>query len=243
MKKRISADYLAKVAVLAALSFVLYTYARFPIFPPPYNVLDFDFSALPALIGGFALGPVAAVLIEIIKVTAKIALDGISFGGIGDLSNFIVSCSFVLPAALIYKYNHTRKGAYIGLAAAAASQVLVGALSNYYIIIPLVAKIPEWGFYMDIRAEFAFLWGSLFNLIKGGSNALLAVLLYKRLSPLLKKSYIHKRAIQKPRVAIQNYTPGEYKDEEAPEALNNEGGGETGEETSAERSEETSGEK
>jgi len=207
MKKRLSADYIAKIAILSALSVVLFTWARFPIFPPPYNALDLDFSSLPVLLGGFALGPMAVVIIEIVKVVAKIAFQGLSFGGVGDLSNLIVSLGFALPAAVIYKYNHTKKGAYIGLGVAAASQVIIGALSNYFIIIPLVAKIPGMGFYMDIRADFAFLWGTLFNIIKGVSNSLLAVIFYKRLSPYLKKEYIKNKADRPQRIAPQNYQP------------------------------------
>ncbi len=208
MKKRLSADYIAKIAILSALSFVLFTFARFPIFPPPYNVMDLDFSSLPVLLGGFSLGPVAVVIMELIKVGAKIATEGVGFhNGIGDLSNFIVSLAFALPAAIIYKYNHTKKGAYIGLAVASVSQVVIAAISNYFLIIPLFAKVPGMGAFMEIRAEFSFIYGSLFNLIKGVSNALLAVIFYKRLSPFLKRSYINKKSCPTPRVTPQNYPP------------------------------------
>ena len=186
MKKRFTTDYIAKIAVLSALSVVIYTFTRFPIFPPPYNVLDLDFSGLPSLIGGFALGPLAGVIIEVIKVLSKIAMQGLSFGGVGDLSNLIISLSFVLPATIIYKYNKSLKGAIIGLSVSVVSQIIIGALSNYFIIIPIIGSIPGLGFYMDIRFEFAFYWSTLFNLIKGSSNAFLALLLYKRLSPILK---------------------------------------------------------
>lgn len=185
MKRRFTTDYIAKVAILSALSIAIYTFTRFPIFPPPYNVLDLDFSALPSLIGGFALGPLAGVLIEVIKVLTKIAMQGLSFGGVGDLSNLIISLSFVLPATIIYSKNRTLKGAIIGLSVSVVSQIIIGAISNYFIIIPLVASIPGLNFYMDIRFKFV-LWASLFNLIKGTSNALLAMVLYKRLSPILK---------------------------------------------------------
>ena len=59
-KKHLATAYIVKVALLTALSVVLYMWARFPIFPMfPFNVLDMDFSSVPSLIGGFALGPVA----------------------------------------------------------------------------------------------------------------------------------------------------------------------------------------
>lgn len=191
MKKRLTADYIAKVAVLSALSVVLFAFARFPIFPPPYNFLDLDFSSLPVLLGGFALGPVATILIEIVKVTAKIIIQGPSYGGAGDISNFIISLSFVLPAAIIYKRNHTKKGAFIGLAVGTISQIIVGAISNYFVIVPLVVKLIGASYFMEIRTVFSFGVGSLFNLIKGASNSILAIVFYKRLSPLLKRSYSH----------------------------------------------------
>ena len=207
MKKRLSADYIAKIAILSALAVVLHAFIRFPLFPAPYNVLELDFSALPSLLGGFSLGPWAVVLIEVIKIGLKIAIKGPTLSGVGDLSNFIISLSFVLPATIIYKYNHTRKGAYIGLGISVLSQIVIGALSNYFIIIPLYATIGGAPFAMSIRVEFAFIYGSIFNFIKGTSNALLAVIFYKRLSPYLKKEYIKNKAACPQRIAPQNYQP------------------------------------
>ena len=107
---------LVKVAMLAAVSFVLML-VSFPIaaiFPP---FLKFDLSDLPALLGGFALGPVAGMFIELIKNILNILIKGTDTGGIGELSNFIVGCFFVVPASIIYMKSKTRRNAIKGMLA------------------------------------------------------------------------------------------------------------------------------
>ena len=102
--KRLATAYITKVAVLSAVATVLYFFARFPIFTvPPFNVLDMDFSDIPALIGGFALGPVASVIIAFIRCAVKLSTSTTAF--VGELSAFVVSISFTLPATIIYKYK------------------------------------------------------------------------------------------------------------------------------------------
>ncbi len=176
--------YLVKIAVLSALSVVLYLFARFPIFPPPFNVLDMDFSAIPSLLGGFALGPVAAIIIEVVKVGIKMATLGSTSAFVGELSNLIVSLSFVLPATFFYKYRKTRKGAIIGMVIGVLSNALLSSLSNYFLIVPMYAKLYSPAI-MEVRVEFAFEFGLAFNLIKTVTSSVLTFLLYKRLSPLL----------------------------------------------------------
>lgn len=177
--------YITKVAFLATLSFVLYTYLRFPIFPiPPFNVLEMDFSAVPSLLGGFALGPVAAVIIECIKVGIKMAAQGSATGYVGDLSNLIVSLAFVMPATIYYRFNKTRKGALIGMIIGVAANALVASLSNYFIIVPMYAKLFSPAL-MEVRTLFAFGYGLAFNLIKTVCTCIIVFFLYKRLSKVL----------------------------------------------------------
>lgn len=176
-------SYITKIAVLSAFAVVLYLFARFPIFPIfPYSVLEMDFSSIPSLLGGFALGPLAAVIIELIKCSIKLITS--STGFIGELSNFIVSVSFVFPAALFYKYNKNIKGAIFGLLIGIFSNLIISSLSNYFVIVPLYANLflPM---LMDLRVEFSFGYGLAFNLIKSVSTAIITFVLYKRVSKLL----------------------------------------------------------
>jgi riboflavin transporter FmnP len=163
-KRRFVIGYITKVAILSSLSVVLYMFARFPIFASfPFNVLEMDFASIPSLLGGFALGPIAGVLIELIKCTIKLTTTNTLF--IGELSNFIVSTAFVLPSTAIYKYSKykkTKKGAIIGLLVGVFMNVVIASLSNYFVIIPL--------------------YGIAFNLIKSVSVSIITFLLYKRVS-------------------------------------------------------------
>ncbi len=175
--------YFAKVAVLAALAYALHLW-RIPIFPvAPFNVLELDFSYIPSLLGGFSLGPIAAVLIEVIKNGVKMLSTGSSTFYVGDLSNLIVSLSFVLPASIFYRYRKTFKGALAGLLIGYFAMLLISSLSNYFIIVPMYAAFSP--AIMDVRALFAFGYGLAFNAIKGLVNAIIVVLIYKRLSPIL----------------------------------------------------------
>lgn len=180
-KRRITA-YLTKTGILAALSTVLYLFARFPIFSVfPFSVLDMDFSDIPALIGGFAMGPVAGVIIVLIKCVIKLATSETMF--IGELSNFIVGVALVLPATLFYKYHKTLKGAIVGLLIGIVVNAAVSVVNNYFITVPLYAQFAP--VIMDVRVEFACYYGLAFNLLKSVTAAVVTLLLYKRLSPLL----------------------------------------------------------
>lgn len=180
-KRRITA-YLTKTGILAALSTVLYLFARFPIFSVfPFSVLDMDFSDIPALIGGFAMGPVSGVLIVLIKCVIKLATSETMF--IGELSNFIVGVSLVLPATLFYKYHKTLKGAIISLVIAVVINAAVSVVNNYFITVPLYSQFAPT--IMDVRVEFACYYGLAFNLLKSVVASVVTLLLYKRLSPLL----------------------------------------------------------
>lgn len=174
--------YITKIAILSALSTVLYLFARFPIFPAfPFNVLDMDFSDIPALLGGFSLGPVAGVIIALIKCVIKLSTSSTMF--VGELSNFIVGCALVLPASLYYKFHKTRKGALIALVIGVLVNAAVSIFNNYFITVPLYAQFAP--VVMEVRVEFACEYGLAFNLIKSTVASVVTFVLYKKLSPIL----------------------------------------------------------
>ena len=182
-KVRNATAYITKVAVLSAVATVLYYFARFPIFAvPPFNVLDMDFSDIPALIGGFALGPWAAVIIAFIRCAIKLTTSTTAF--VGELSAFVVSISFTLPATIIYKYKKNIKGALIGLGAGILINAVISSLSNYFIMVPMYAKLYSPAL-MEVRVQFAFMYGLAFNLIKTVVASVITFILYKRLSKIL----------------------------------------------------------
>lgn len=178
-------SYITKVAILSAMAYVLYTFARFPIFPiAPFNVLELDFSAVPALLGGFSLGPVAAAIIEAFKVGIKIATQGSQSSYVGDLSNLICSLAYVVPASAFYKYvKKTWKNAIVGTVIGIFANAVLSSLSNYFVIIPFYATFSP--AIMEVRSLFAFGYGLAFNLISTISNGAIVFILYKRLSKVL----------------------------------------------------------
>ena len=126
------------MAVLTALSFVLYMFAKFPlpfIFP---GFLDMQFSDLPALLGGFAINPIAGVIIIVIKCLLKMPFS--TTACVGELADIVVGISFVLPATLYYQRNRTKKGAIISLIIGVISAVILSIFANRFILIPFFTK-------------------------------------------------------------------------------------------------------
>ena len=160
---------------------------------------EFDLSALPELIGGFILGPVGAVMIIVVKLGLKLAIQGTESMFTGEIQNFLLSVAYVLPAVLYYRRHRTKKGAAVGLALGAVISVIVAVFTNLYIIFPFYIKL--YGMNWDgIVAMFSAVnpWIKNiptmvafsvvpFNLISRTITAVLAFITYKKLSVPLKK--------------------------------------------------------
>ena len=197
MKYAKKINYIAKIAILSALAFVLMLFDMpLAFIAPPFY--EMDFSDVIALIGGFALGPVAGVLIELLKNLLNILFTGSSTAYVGELANFVTGCAFVLPAVLIYKHCKTRTSALIGLITGALSLAAVGGLMNYFVMVPLYAELympmeTIIGMASAIFPSIDALWKMIllcvvpFNLIKGALCGIITFLLYKKLAVLLKK--------------------------------------------------------
>ena len=188
---------LTKVGVLAGVSAVLML-IEFPLWFAPH-FYELDFSEVAVLLGGFAIGPAASIAIEFVKVLLNLALNGTITGGVGEGANFIVGCSFVVPAAIIYHKNKTFKNAIIGLIVGTILMSIVGAIANYYVLIPLYAKVygAPLQVFVDMGAALnkavvdlktLILFAVVpFNLFKGIVISAISILLYKKLSPILHK--------------------------------------------------------
>lgn len=136
--KFFSAGNLAVMGILTAISFILYAFVKFPLpflFPA---FLDIQFSDMPALLGGFALGPVAGCLIIVVKCLLKMPMT--STACVGELADIIVGIAFVLPASLVYKFHKNRKGAIVGMLIGMACAVVASLIANRTLLIPFFAK-------------------------------------------------------------------------------------------------------
>lgn len=195
MKKKVNVHQLVTVAVASTVSFILMVLNfNLPIAP---GFIKFDFSDIPALILSFSYGPVAGVLTELIK--NLLHLFRTSTMGVGELSNFLLGCAFVIPAGIIYKRNKTRKGALIAMLTGTLCFSLMGIMSNYFIMFPFyttLMNIPMEAIigmcqkilpFIDSQFEVILLSVTPANLIKGIAVSIVTFLLYKRLSPILKK--------------------------------------------------------
>lgn len=193
--KNYKVNMLVKIAVLAAISVVLMMFQiPLPIFP---SFLQIDLSDLPALFGGFALGPIAGIIICFLKNLLNLVLTGTITGGIGELSNFVIGASMVIASGITYNRIRSKKGAIIGLGLGVVAMTIVGAFSNYFVMLPLYAKIMmpleeiiKMGTVINpaiTDLKTFVLWSVVpFNLLKGGIVAIVTSIFYKKISPILK---------------------------------------------------------
>ncbi len=180
-------------AMLSAIAFVL-MYLEIPVFFMP-GFIKFDVSDLPALIGAFAYGPVCGVLICFLKYLLHLAFSQSMF--VGELSNFILGCAFVISAGLIYKTGKTRKKALIAGLTGAAVMAVVSVFSNYFIVYPVYYNImPEEviiGAYSAIVPGMKSIMQCLlcfnlpFTLLKGAIDILICMFVYKPIMSQFRK--------------------------------------------------------
>lgn len=192
-----STHYISYTAVFASMAGVLML-VELPLFFAP-SFYKLDISELPILICTFYLGPVAGVVAELVKVLVKLIIKGTTTAYVGDFANFVVGCSFVLPASCIYHMKKSKRGALIGMIAGTLVMTIFGSLFNAVYLLPTFAEL----FGMPLEAIIKM--GSdinsainsvstlvlfcvvPFNLLKGIIVTVLTMLLYKRISPLLHK--------------------------------------------------------
>ena len=192
MKKQLSIRTMTSIAVLSAVAFVL-AFFEFPV-PLSPSFARMDLSDFPALIGAFAFGPVAGILIELVKNV--LGLFSTSTGGVGELANFLMGASFAATAGLNYKQHKTKRTALIGGIIGSVVMGIVAALANYFILLPLFEQfmpldqvIASFGAFIPFiktKLDVVLYNAFPFNLLKGLVITGFTMLVYKRIRPLLK---------------------------------------------------------
>lgn len=187
------------IGICAALAAVLYM-LDFPLVVLAPGFYKLDFSELPVLLCGFYLGPSATVVCEGVKILLKLLLKGTTTAFVGDLANFVVGCSFVLPAAIWYHAHKSKHNAILGLALGTAVMTVFGSAFNAVYLLPKFAELygipletiiamgaEIWGGVRDVTTFVIFCVAPL-NLVKGAVVSVLTMLLYKRVAaPLFGK--------------------------------------------------------
>ncbi len=182
-------------AMLAAIAAVL----MFLDFPLPFlpSFYKIDFSELPVILGAFTMGPVAGVIIEAFKILVKFLIKGTSTAGIGELANFLVGISYVLPASVFYLVKKTKKQAIFGLIVGSITCIIAGCLLNIYVLLPAYAtafggmeNIIGAGTKVNKNitslGSFILLATAPLNLIKSAIVSVITVFVYKPLSRFMK---------------------------------------------------------
>ncbi len=198
-KSFFNAKSMARVGVFASIATVLYVVPIFNFTIPGLlpTFLKFHFDEIPAFIAGFAFGPTSAFFIILIKTLIKLPLGGASTMFVGEISDFIYSCAFILPAAIIYKRHRKFKFAVLGLGIGFIFQIFTALFCNNFLMIPAYMYF----FHMSAN-DLLFLmppfiksvtWGySLFavlpfNIVKNLLVIVATLLIYKPLHRLIEK--------------------------------------------------------
>ena len=184
---------MTSIAMLSAVAFVLMLLDfSVPAFIPSF--VKMDFSELPALIGSFAFGPVAGALVCLVKNLLHLFMT--TTGGVGELCNFLLGVLFVVPAGICYKIKKNRTSAIIGSLVGAVVMAVVSVPVNAYITYPIYTKFLPIeqiiAMYQAINPKVDALMSCLimfnmpFNFVKCLCSVIITVLIYKKLSPILK---------------------------------------------------------
>lgn len=187
------------IGLFAALAVILHI-LDFPVLFLAPGFYKLDFSEIPALVGAFAFGPVAGVMIEFCKILLKLLIKGTSTAFVGDLANFVIGCSLVLPASIIYMLKKTKKTAVIACVAGSLIMTVFGTAFNGVYLLPAFSNL--FGMPMEAIIEagakingnihsvtsFVIFAVAPINIIKSAAASGVTMLIYKPLSPVLKNA-------------------------------------------------------
>ena len=189
---------IAVIGVFSAIAAILHIFDfSLPFIAPEFYKMDL--SEIPVLIGAFAYGPVTGVMIEFCKILLKLLIKGTTTAFVGDLANFIVGCGYVLPAAVIYAWRKRKSTAVIGCIAGTVSITVFATILNAVYLIPTFAKMFMGnnieviiGMGHAVNGAIGSVWTlalyavAPFNFLKGAVISVVTLLVYKKLSPVLK---------------------------------------------------------
>lgn len=198
--KILSTKKVTMIGMFSAIAAILMIFE----FPLPFlapSFYELDFSEIPVLICAFAYGPVAGVFTEFCKIVLKLLFKSTTTAFVGDLANFAVGCSLILPASIIYQFKKTKKNAIKACVAGTVCISVFAAFFNALYLLPAFAVL----FMGDASAIDSFIAAGneitslitnlptfvLFavvplNIIKGIIACVPTMLIYKPLSPFLK---------------------------------------------------------
>lgn len=178
-RSRMNLRTLSSLGMLTAVAYVVMYLSK--MLPQVAGFLQLDLKDTVICIGGFLFGPVASAVISLI--VALVEMFSVSdTGPIGMVMNVLATCSFCCTAAFVYKKRHTKKGAVLGLFLGVAALTVVMLLWNY-LITPLYMGVER-----DVVKDMLVPIILPFNLVKGGLNTALILVLYKPVVTALRQA-------------------------------------------------------
>ncbi len=182
MKTHDAIRRMVQASLLTALAVILSIWPKFPIFPA-VNWMKFEFSDIPVLLGGFALGPWFGLGIAVVKAGLNAVFTG-DWNYIGLIMNIVSTGIPTVVAALLYQAKKTRKRAYFALGLFLLVQIAAMIPMNYFVgslNFMLFFGVPTYAASREAMAPLLG-WVALFNLIKGSATVLVTAFVYKPLS-------------------------------------------------------------
>lgn len=187
---------MVKISILSVLALIfMFIEVPLPIFP---SFLKIEVSDIPAVVGAIIYGPLAGVIIELIKNL----LHGVlmtSTGFVGELANFIVGSAFVIPIGLIYNRTNIKFKLLVSAILGVILMVIAAAVGNYFVFLPLYEKVMGWHL-DDFVAMGAAINSSItsvkslvilsiapFNVLKGVIVSVVITVIIKPLSSIIEK--------------------------------------------------------
>lgn len=189
-KQKFSAKRIAFMAVFVALSYaVSFLEIPLPLFGASF--LKLDFGNVFILLISFLLGPVEGVLVCLLKEGLRCLTSSSMCAG--ELANFCITSAYLLLPSIAYRFRRNLKAVLITLSLSCLVATGVALIVNRFIVFPTFALLYGGSIFgMTVKEAFAAFWVAvlIFNLIKTVSVGVFTVLLYKRLSNLMKKMKI-----------------------------------------------------
>ena len=168
-----------KMGVMVAISVALVYLIHFPIFPV-VSFLEYDPADIPILIGTFAFGPLAGLVLTVVTSVVQGLTVSAGSGLYGILMHVIATGVLVAVSGGIYSRNKTRKTAVIALVCGMAAMAVVMMGANM-VITPIFMGVPA----SAVWDLMPFIVG--FNVIKAGINGAVTFILYKRIANFLRR--------------------------------------------------------
>ncbi len=193
-EKLLTTKNVVLMGMFSALAAVLMLFEiPLPFIAPSFYGLDL--AEVPILVGTFALGPAAGVIMEVVKVLIKLLMKPTSTGFVGEFANIVIGCALVVPAGLVYHFKRTKKGAMMAMVMGSVFMSVTGIAVNALVMLPFYSNLMPLENIIAAGAAinptvsniwtFAIICVGPFNLIKGAVVSLITSLVYKRVSGII----------------------------------------------------------